>query len=56
MKMVAELAQTIGVHVCVEGVETKEQVDALKQTKIQSIQGFYFGKPLHKEEFDEKYL
>lgn len=56
VKMVAELAQTIGVHVCVEGVETKEQVDALKQTKIQLIQGFYFGKPLHKEEFDEKYL
>ncbi len=33
VKMVAELAQTIGVHVCVEGVETKEQVDALSRRK-----------------------
>ena len=41
VKMVAELAQTIGVHVCVEGVETKEQVDALKQTKIQLIQWIF---------------
>ena len=26
VKMVAELAQTIGVHVCVEGVETKREL------------------------------
>ena len=56
VKMVAELANAINVKICVEGVETEEQLDALKQTKIQMIQGFYFGKPMHLQEFEEKYL
>lgn len=56
VKMVAELAGAIDVNVCVEGVETAEQLTALKQTRIQMIQGYYFGKPMHKEEFEKKYL
>lgn len=56
VKMVAELANTIGVKVCVEGVETEEQFAALKETKIQMIQGFYFGKPMHIDDFEKKYL
>ena len=42
--------------VCVEGVEDKEQFEALKEKKIQLIQGFYFGKPMRAEEFEAKYL
>lgn len=56
VKMVAELAVAIGVKVCVEGVEEAEQLDALKQTKIQLVQGYYFGKPMCVEEFETKYL
>lgn len=56
VKMVAELANAIDVKVCVEGVETEEQLAALKETKIQWIQGFYFGKPMHLEDFEKKYL
>lgn len=56
VKLVAELANTIGVKVCVEGVETEEQYAALKETKIQMIQGFYFGKPMHIDDFEKKYL
>ena len=56
VKMVAELANAIDVKVCVEGVETEEQLVALKETKIQWIQGFYFGKPMHLEDFEKKYL
>lgn len=56
VRMVAELANTIGVKVCVEGVEEEEQLAALKQTKIQLIQGFYFGKPMCAKEFEEIYL
>ena len=56
VKLVAELAGAIGVRVCVEGVETEEQLEALRGTKIQFVQGFYFGKPLHIEEFEKKYL
>lgn len=56
VKMVAELANAINVKVCVEGVETAEQFAAVCETKIQLIQGFYFGKPMHLKEFQERYL
>lgn len=56
VKMVAELAGAINVKVCVEGVETNEQYAAVKDMKIQLIQGFYFGKPMHRAEFEKKYL
>lgn len=56
VKMVAELAGAINVKVCVEGVETKEQLEALGNTKIQLIQGFYFGRPMSSMDFENKYL
>lgn len=56
VKMVAELASAIGVKICVEGVETEEQYEAVKDTKIQLIQGFYFGKPMHRDEFEQQYV
>ncbi len=56
VKMVSELANTIGVMVCVEGVEEEEQLQALRDKKIQLIQGFYFGEPMRAEDFEKKYL
>ncbi len=56
VKMVSELAETIGVRMCVEGVEEEEQLEKLRAMKVQYIQGFYFGKPLRVEEFEKKYL
>lgn len=57
VKMVAELADTIGVRICVEGVELESQLDKLRQMKkVQYIQGYYYDKPLKEEEFEAKYL
>lgn len=56
VKMVNELANTIGVKVCVEGVETKLQLDVACDMKVSMIQGYYFGKPMKIAEFEEKYL
>lgn len=56
VKMVAELASAIDVIVCVEGVETEEQLKFLQKSKIQLIQGFYFGKPMPAAEFEHQYL
>ena len=56
VKMVSELAQTIGVHMCVEGVEETDQLQRLRDMKVQYIQGFFFGKPMRVEEFEQKYL
>lgn len=56
VKMVNELANTIGVKVCVEGVETKLQLDVACDMRVSMIQGYYFGKPMKIEEFEKKYL
>lgn len=56
VRIVCELASTIGMHVCVEGVENEQQYEILKKMQIQMIQGFYFDKPMRKTDFEKKYL
>lgn len=46
------LAKNLGVKTVVEGVETKEQVDFIKKLKCDIIQGYYYSKPITKEEFE----
>lgn len=55
IKMVAELAQTIGVSICVEGIETSAQYKVLQGMKVKYIQGYYFDKPMTKDDFERKY-
>ncbi len=38
-------------NIVVEGVETEEHVEFLKRTPVSTLQGFYFAKPMPKEEF-----
>lgn len=49
------IANHLGVKTIVEGVETKEQVEFIKKIKCDIIQGYYYSKPISKEEF-EKYF
>lgn len=55
IKMVSELADTIGVSICVEGIETKAQYKVLEGMKVRMVQGYYFGRPMKQELFEEKY-
>lgn len=56
IKMVSELANTIGVSICIEGVETKEQYQILQGMKVRLVQGYYFDRPMPKKDFEEKYV
>lgn len=56
VRIVCELASTIGMNVCVEGVENQQQYEILKEMRMQMIQGFYFDKPMTKKAFEKKYL
>lgn len=56
IKMIAELGETIGVSICVEGVETSEQYQILQGMKVRYIQGYYFNRPVPREEFEQKYV
>ena len=56
IKMVAELAEAIDVSICVEGIETREQYKVLEGMKVRLVQGYYFDKPLPRDEFERKYV
>ena len=43
-------------NLCVEGVETKEQLDIIKEMPVDLIQGYYFDKPMTQTAFEKKYL
>ena len=45
-----ELAEIYGAKVCTEGVETKEQCEIIKKCGVDSLQGYYFSKPVPLEE------
>ena len=55
IKMVGELATAIGVKICVEGIETHEQFKILEHMNVRMVQGFYFDRPMKKEQFEERY-
>ena len=46
-----EIAELLEVPVIAEGVETKEQMDLLKEMGCDVIQGYYFSRPLSAEDF-----
>ncbi len=47
-----DIARLLEVPVIAEGVETKEQMELLKELGCDIIQGYYFSKPLPPEEFE----
>lgn len=54
IEAIISLAHKMGFKVVAEGVETEKQYKILKGLGCDYIQGFYFSKPLNKEDF-EKY-
>lgn len=51
IKTIITLANTLGMSVIAEGVETKEHVRFLQKNNCQFIQGYYYSKPIHADSF-----
>ena len=49
----ADLARTFGSKICVEGIETEGMCEILRKYRVQSFQGYYYGKPIRLEELLE---
>ncbi|GCA48893.1 phytochrome-like protein cph2 [Sinorhizobium sp. KGO-5] len=49
---IISLAQKLGLRVIAEGVETKAQVEFLKESGCDEIQGYFFSQPLSGEDFE----
>jgi EAL domain-containing protein (putative c-di-GMP-specific phosphodiesterase class I)/PleD family two-component response regulator len=50
---IISMAHGLGVRVIAEGVETKAQLNFLKDYKCDEIQGYYFSEPIPAEKFTE---
>lgn len=46
------LANRLGVKTIIEGVETQEQTKFIREIKCDMIQGYYYSKPIPKEDFE----
>ena len=53
LESVINMAKGIGLPIIVEGVEKKEQVEFLDSLGVRYIQGFYFYRPMPKEDFEK---
>ena len=56
IRMIGELAYALGADICVEGIESEAQFKVLEGMKVRMIQGYYFDKPMTKEDFEAKYI
>ncbi|WP_025209755.1 bifunctional diguanylate cyclase/phosphodiesterase [Hippea sp. KM1] len=53
VKLIIDIAKQFNLKTVAEGVETKQQLEILKQMGCDFVQGYLFSKPLDKETFQE---
>lgn len=53
---VIQMVHSIGLQICVEGVETGEELNRVVEMGADYIQGYYYSKPCSRQDFLEKYL
>lgn len=53
LAQVVSMADKLGLGLLAEGVETKEQVEVLKSIGCDTVQGYYYAKPMPVEDFYE---
>ncbi|MBR6336838.1 MAG: EAL domain-containing protein [Ruminococcus sp.] len=56
LRHVVSMAQGLGLKCIIEGVETVDQIQLLKDIGCSYVQGYYYDKPLPKEQFEGKLL
>ena len=56
LESVINMAKTMALPIIVEGVETKTQLEFLKELGVKYIQGFYFYRPMPVKEFEKLIL
>lgn len=52
---VIQLCHSVGISVCVEGVEQLDELKTVQTLNADSVQGYYVSRPIAREAFEEKY-
>lgn len=52
VKFLISLGKNSGLEIIAEGVDNKQQVEILKKAKLDTIQGYYYSKPLNAKEYE----
>ena len=55
MENIIHLVHSLGLKICVEGVETEEELMHIRALGPDYIQGFYYGRPCPEDEFIETF-
>jgi diguanylate cyclase (GGDEF)-like protein/PAS domain S-box-containing protein len=56
VRSIVAMAHNLGLEVIAEGVETEVQAAFLRKEKCEELQGYLYGKPMPKGEFEGRYL
>ena len=56
VKHVTDLAHSLNLKVCMEGVETSKELKTVMSLKPDCIQGYYYDKPLCRNDFECRYM
>lgn len=56
MTYIIDMAHSLGLKLCIEGVETSDDLRQLREPGADYIQGYLFGKPYPAVEFEKRYF
>lgn len=55
-KKIIEMVHSIGIRICVEGIEKEDWHLKMKKLQADYLQGYFFGKPCEKRKFMEEFV
>lgn len=55
-KKIIEMVHSIGIRLCVEGIEEEDWHLKMKELQADYLQGYFFGKPCEKKKFMEEFV
>lgn len=56
LQHIISMANALGIHCVAEGAEYYEQIKILENLGCNTVQGFYYSKPIPMEDFEENYI
>lgn len=56
IKFITAICHELKLEVCIEGIEEKREYELVNKLGIDYIQGYYFGKPMPKEQITERLI